>query len=216
MSIATIEQAANSAGLLFMGASNPQEPHGLDDRSGTLVLLGTGRGFWPVFTRSDEYLDGQPHPVDRWSKRIVSGIARQFRASCSFPSDGPPYPPFISWALGTGRFHTSPVGMLVHDEVGLMISLRGALHFNEILSLPDTEQTSPCIDCPAPCSTACPVGALRQDSYDVKACRGCLDQPQGAACMTDGCAARLACPLSAGAGRTPAQSALHMKAFHPR
>ena len=34
--------------------------------------------------------------------------------------------------------------------------------------------------------------------------------------MDNGCRARRACPLSAGADREPAQSAHHMKAFHPR
>ncbi len=180
-----------------------------------LVLLGTGPDFWAEFTAAPEYADGLPHPVDRWSKRVIGVLAQTLNGSCSFPSDGPPYAPFVRWAMDTGRFWQSPAGMMVHDRVGLMISIRGALHLPDPLDLPPAP-VAPCSDCAAPCATACPVGALSaQQGYDVDACHAYLDTVGGQDCMTRGCIARRACPVSAGALRSDAQSALHMRAFHP-
>lgn len=212
MRFEALEHGAAEAGLLIMGAL-----HSGDGDAGTVVLLGTGPGFWPVFSQSPEYEDGRPDPVDRWSKRVVGALAKGAEGNCQFPSDGPPYPPFIAWALGTGRAFQSPTGMLVHDTVGLMISYRGAILFEDRLALPHAVGASPCDSCrDRPCVTACPVGALSDTAaYDVPACHAFLDSRAGQDCMARGCAARRACPVSAGAGRDPTQSALHMKAFHP-
>ncbi len=119
-------------------------------------------------------------------------------------------------ALRTGRIWESPVRLLVHDRAGLMVSFRGALALRERLALPPAP-ARPCDSCPdRPCLTACPVGALGAEGYDVPACRGFLDTPAGADCMARGCAVRGACPVSASHGRLDAQSAFHMRQFHPR
>lgn len=199
-----------------MGSLHPRHVHTAEEAVGTIVLLGTGAGFWHAYSAAPESNDDLPNPVDRWSKRVVGSIAQSLGATTSFPSDGPPYPPFISWALATGRFFQSPVGMMVHDTVGLMISLRGALHLPFKIDLSDAPATSPCETCAAPCTTACPVNALSVDEpYNLKACHDFLDTTSGTDCMLRGCKARRVCPLSAGANRPDAQSALHMKAFHP-
>ncbi|MDP5220127.1 ferredoxin [Ruegeria sp. 2205SS24-7] len=210
-----IEALAAERGLIVMGAFHPRQVYGPEHGTGTLVLLGTGPEFWSVFSHATEYRDGHPHAVDRWSQRVVGGLARHLDVSCSFPFGGPPYEPFIDWALKSGRCWQSPVGMLVHDKVGLMISFRGALHLDAAIPLPAPPVSAPCATCEAPCTVACPVGALSAEApYDLAACHGFLDTDAGTACMTQGCAARRACPVSAGAGRTDAQSALHMRAFH--
>ena len=124
-------------------------PHGLFvmgtliDESSTIALIGAAPTMWQVFTRSMAYQDRQPDPLDRWSKQIITPIAQELGAKAHFPSDGPPYPPFIQWALASHRFWQSPVGMLVHDMAGLMISLRGALEVH-------TENQSAGIETPAP------------------------------------------------------------------
>ncbi|MEY8838756.1 ferredoxin [Cribrihabitans sp. XS_ASV171] len=183
---------------------------------GTLILLGAGPEFWPVFRSSPEALDTAPHPVDRWSERVVGALARQFEAQAFFPFGGPPYAPFIDWALASRRAFSSPTGMLVHDTVGMMISYRGALHLAQEIALPVPSGASPCTTCDAPCTTTCPVNALSATQpYDLDACHSFLETSAGSDCMTRGCAARRACPLSSGAGRSHAQSAHHMSAFHP-
>ncbi|SMP19007.1 ferredoxin [Shimia sagamensis] len=208
MTLESIQTAAADAGLLTMGA--------LHEDGKTIVLFGTGPEFWAALSASPEYLDGKKHPVDRWSKRTVGELANAFDGTCRFPSDGPPYPPFIRWALESGQFFQSPVGMMVHPEVGLMISLRGALILPTEIPLPQQGTSSPCLTCEAPCATACPVDALGADTgYNVAACHAFLDTEDGSECMSRGCIARRACPHSAKSGRTDAQSALHMRSFHP-
>lgn len=210
--------AADAAphGLIVMGALHPRaaQAKGLDN--GTLVLLGAGPGFWPVYSASPEAADGTPDPIDRWSTRVIGALARGYGARALFPFGGPPYQPFIDWAVKSGRAFTSPVGMLVHDTVGLMISYRGALHFQTELPIEAARVPSPCNSCmERPCATTCPVGALSDHaSYDLALCHDFLDTHRGQDCLTHGCAARRACPVSAGAGRGQAQSTHHMKAFH--
>ena len=65
-----------------------------------------------------------------------------------------------------------------------------------------------------PCLTACPVGALDGQGYDLAACHRFLDTDAGCDCMAMGCAVRRACPISQRFARNPAQSAYHMTAFH--
>lgn len=210
MTYNAVNQGALQHGLFIMGALHPRQVYGPDDEVGTLLLLGTGAGFWPIFSRSEEYCDGQKDPLDRWSKRVIGALQMAHGATAgSFPSDGPPYPPFIDWALKSGRFHSSPVGMMVHDSAGLMVSLRGALLFDHAFEIPAATAGSPCDSCAGqPCRNICPVEALGA-TYDVAACKPWVT----ADCLHRGCLARRACPLSKSHGRLDAQSAFHMKAF---
>lgn len=216
MTYTRILTAANRAGLLTMGALHPGQVQAKGLTGGTLILLGAGDAFWPVFSAAPEALDGQPDPVDRWSTRVVGGLACDLGAQAYYPFGGPPYTPFIDWALKSGRAYASPTGMMVHDRVGMMISYRGALHFPETFDIPTPTSASPCETCvDQPCTTACPVAALGANTpYDLTACHNYLNTNPGQSCMMQGCVARRACPISTGAGRHPDQSALHMKAFH--
>ena len=209
MKLAEIASAAAERQLGVMGVVQDDLPDGV----ASLALLGPLEpGFWPAFTASPEYLDGAPDPLDRWSHRVITGMAEALNAIPFFPFGGPPYQPFIAWAKASGRAHSSPVGLLVHDTAGLMISYRGALGFADRIDAP-APPPSPCESCDTrPCLTACPVDAFASGSYDVAACKADLDRP-GNDCMTRGCAVRRACPISQGHGRLEAQSAFHMRAF---
>ena len=94
----------------------------------SLVLLGpAGPDFWPHVTAAPEFADGAPDPLDRWSLRVIGALASDLGARAVFPFDGPPWPSFTGWARRSGRAWSSPVGLLVHDTTGLMLSYRGAL-----------------------------------------------------------------------------------------
>jgi hypothetical protein len=209
--IATIARAAQAHHLVALGALHlaPDEVPGHQ----SLVLLGPGGpGFWPHVSAAPEFADAAPDPLDRWSHRVITALAHDLGARAIFPWDGPPWPPFTGWARRSGRAWPSPVGLLVHDSHGLMLSFRGALALPHRLALP-AAAARPCDSCAdQPCRSACPVGALSPDGYDVPACKSDLDRP-GNTCMARGCAVRRACPASAGADRTEAQSAFHMGYF---
>ena len=193
--------------------SLPADPAFCPPDARTLVLIGPQGRWWQSLVTSDEWRDSQPHPVDRWSKRVLNAIATGLGGTALFPSDGPPYPPFLHWAKATARMWQSPVGMLVHAKAGLWVSFRGVLALPFPLDLPPA--TNPCTQCPGqPCRTACPVGALTPSGYDTAACHAFLDTPPGTDCMSQGCAARRACPLGQSHARSPAQSAYHMRQFH--
>lgn len=213
-----ISAAARAQGLEIYGAFHPAAPRAQGLSSGTLVLLGTGAEFWPIFTRSAEYTGAGPDPVDRWSSRVVGALAQSLGAQAYFPFGGPPYTPFVNWALASGRAFTSPSQMLVHDTHGMLISYRGALHFDQSFDIPPPPLAhSPCATCTTqPCLNTCPAHALAEGGpYYLDACHQHLDTPAGAACMTQGCLARCACPQSKGAGRRIEQTAHHMRYFHP-
>lgn len=203
----TCEPAAEDLQLEVLGA--------LHEGDDTIYLLGPHEpGFWQVFTESDEYRDGAPDPLDRWSKRVIGELAESWGGTAIFPSDGPPYPPFQAWARASGRAWDSPVGMLVHDTTGLWISYRGAVRVPGLRPLPSTGD-KPCLNCDAPCLKACPVSALGPKAYDVPKCKEHLNGEDLANCMTQGCAVRRTCPAGQSYGRLPSQSAFHMKVFNP-
>ncbi|MCY3874390.1 MAG: ferredoxin [Rhodobacteraceae bacterium] len=216
--IADIAAEVRKPGLAVYGVAHDANARGDPYRS--VVLLGPATGFWDVFTLSPEYRDGDPDPLDRWSRRVISRIAQSVEAEPLFPFGGPPYQPFPGWALESGRCWASPVGLLVHDHTGLMISFRGALGFefavDEDISSAEAAGASgrPCNGCSKrPCVSACPVGALSESGYDVDRCKAFLRTAAGHDCMERGCAVRRSCPISAGAGRPSSQSAFHMNAF---
>lgn len=215
VSLDRIEQAAAKHRLEIFGAFHPDATDGLPDAGGTLVLLGPdGPTFWEYFQAQPEYNDGKPDSLDRWSERVVDDLARSFSGQSFFPFGGPPYQPFIAWARKSGRAWLSPVNMLVHDTAGLFVSYRGAIWLADHLALPSLP-ANPCTTCrDKPCLGSCPAKAVSLGNYDVAGCHEFLDLPGGKDCMRQGCLVRRSCPVSLGYGRTPAQSAFHMKAFH--
>ncbi len=195
------------------GFAVPQDEDGLPPGTRTLLLIGPAEpGFWPHLTAQPEW-DGQPDPVDRWSRRVIGRLASDLGAKALFPFGGAPYHPFYAWALRTGQVCDSPVRLLVHARQGLMVSFRGALALKEAVALPPPSPR-PCDTCAAPCLTACPAGALTGAGYDLPGCHGFLDTGDGQNCMTGGCQVRRACPVSQSYARLPQQSGYHMRQFH--
>lgn len=212
MSLARLETAAHAHNLAIFGTCQAKPSD--DVGTGTIVLFGPSEpGFWDHLTTQPEIKDNAPDAIDRWSSRVISQLAETCKGRALFPFGAPPRP-FITWALRSGRAWSSPVGLLVHDKAGLMVSYRGAILVPETLDARPTS-TSPCDTCAdQPCLSACPVKALTANGYDLEKCHGFLDQSGGAPCMAKGCAARRACPISKSYGRQPEQSAYHMRQFH--
>jgi hypothetical protein len=208
-----IARAAAADGLAVVGAFHPGAEDLPPEGCATLVLLGPGGPeMWEAFTASAECSDGEPHPMDRWSTRVIGALAERFGAAALFPFGGPPYQPFQRWAVRAEGARTSPVAMQVTPERGLWASYRGALAFGTRLDLPLAAHTDPCAGCAAPCLTACPVGAFTDGTYDVPKCTGHVQGVDGAGCR-EGCLVRRACPAGAGMDLPAAQRAFHLDAF---
>ena len=200
----------SGTGLRVLGQCAAGPADGLDAPSAVLLLGPDEPAFWEVFATSPEALDGDADPLDRWSRRVIDGLAATCGAAAIYPFGGPPFLPFQTFATRSGQAWASPIRFLVHADLGLWVSFRGALVLADTTARP-AHARRPCADCAAPCVTACPVDAFA-DGYDVAACKRHIASPAGADCMAQGCRARRACPVGAGL-RLPAQAAFHMEAF---
>ena len=208
-------------GLHLRGGLHPKSDDGVPPLPtgvvpGTLVLVGNvGPGLWPVFSRSPEAKDGDPHPLDRWTRRVINQIAAEVDARPLFPFGAPPYLPFQRWAMRAEPVAPSPLGILIHPDYGLWHAYRGALAFADRLPLPPRiDRPCPCDSCvDRPCLSACPVNAFTNRGYDVPSCIRHIDGPAGSECMNAGCLARQACPIGARYVYDKAQAAFHMRAF---
>ena len=197
------------SGLRVLGICRGGPADGLG-RDATVVLLGPDEpDFWGIFTASAEAQDGAPDPLDRWSRRVIDALAAGCGGAAIYPFGGPPYLPFQTFATRSGQAWPSPIRFLVHADMGLWVSFRGALVIDG--AVPSVAARQPCDTCAAPCTTACPVDAFAT-GYDVAACKAHINGPDGTDCISLGCRARRACPVGAGL-RLPAQAAFHMEAF---
>lgn len=206
-----LERALAAEGLAVVGAVHPGPVDGAPPGTQTLLLIGAdGARMWPVFAAAPEYADAAPDPLDRWSRRVLDRVAAAHGATALYPFTGPPWQPFLRWAAIGERTRPSPVKMPVSPSRGLWAAYRGALALPRRLALAAEARSDPCLACPAPCLSACPVDAFAGPAYDVVACVGHAAGPQGSACR-EGCLVRRACPV----GEAPlgAQRRFHMAAF---
>lgn len=217
MMILEVMRAIDAAGLAHRGTvqlEDDEQREGLNARS--LVLVGfSGDQGWDAFTASAEWHQGEVDALDRWSCRVIGGIAREVGAKALFPFEGPPWWPFQKWGLRAEAASASPIGILMHPKWGLWHSWRGALAFQLNLHAPEPAiSVSPCETCEgAPCLTACPVHAFADAEYDVTRCLSFLEGIDGKRCMTAGCMARRACPVGIEYRHLGEQARFHMKAF---
>lgn len=203
--ISEIEELLRPHGLVILGL--------LPDA----VLVGNaGSSLWRHFERSAEFMDGQPQPMDRWSKRIGLAVAKKLDAHPVFPFEGPPYPPVLAWALKSGQAQPSPISMYIHRDYGLWHAYRFVLFFSEplpgIISM--VEMESPCLSCvEQPCLEACPVDAFDENIYRVHDCIDFLASDEHSPCRQEGCGARRACPVGVEYHYRSRHARFHMDAF---
>lgn len=218
----TIQNLLEPHGLFLLGAMQVSEQDHVPDIAESrparqLLLIGNGgSSLWPAFSQSTEFRDGQADPLDRWSKRVGGEIAARLDGRAIFPFDGPPYPPFLSWARKTGQVLPSPVSISMHAKFGLWHAYRFALAFSEPRAgIPvQAEFSSPCVSCKdQPCLKACPVNAFTGSAYKVHQCIDYLVHTTETACRKQGCEARRACPVGREFTYLPAHAKFHMDAF---
>jgi hypothetical protein len=211
--LAEVNGLLQTHGLVVLGLAETSA----QDQKAYLALVGnTGSDMWSAFLESPEFAEGEPDPLDRWSRRIGSAIAATLGAEVVFPFDGPPYPPFLRWAQQTGLAFPSPLSMFIHKHHGLWHAYRFALQLQGIVTGHVTRQdaTSPCLSCETrPCLDACPVDAFSTDVYKVDDCVAYLREQADSICRKMGCKARRACPVAVENQYLPDHAQFHMEAF---
>ena len=222
MMLDKILNCASQYGLVarggFVVADQDNVPDIGADAAQSLILFGNaGSSLWECFSASDEYLDGNPEPLNRWSERIGNQIADLFGGLALFPFGEPPYQPFLQWAKKSESLRSSRLGMLIHPQYGLWHAYRFAVAFPTVpdgMVKVEADQDI-CARCPdQPCLSSCPVDAFTGQYYDVERCYGYLREDPQNSCLTQGCAARLACPEGLRFRYQPDHARFHMAAFY--
>ena len=196
----------------------PTLPNGAQ-AAGVWMVGVIGSAFWPHFKASTFYNDGQPHPLDRWSRAIGEDLATRWRGIALFPFDGPPYHPFQRWADRAEATQPSRMMLRIHPAFGLWHAYRFALAVPlapaaTTTPVPSMASAELCATCTGqPCLQACPVGAYTGETFLLEACAGHLHSGRGGECMQSGCLARRACPVGSGFMYTEEHAAFHMQAF---
>lgn len=216
-----LTRSLSALGLILRGGFHPapeDEVPALPDGgvARTLLVIGNaGPQMWQVFSGAPERSDGRADPLDRWTERSLGPLAAGLGAAAHYPSDGPPYRPFLRWAQKAEGLRASPLGMLIHPRYGLWHAYRAAFVFQAVLKLPQPDEApSPCETCAdKPCLTTCPVSAFQIGRYDVPACVAHIGSAEGRPCLTQGCLARRVCPIGRDFSYDPPQAAFHMEAF---
>ncbi len=197
----------------FSMFSGPDEMQGK-----SAALIGNrGRAMWQRFSASDIATDGQPNPLERWTKAVMQPLTSIHNAHVLFPflEGSERYWPFQQWAKVALGLQQSPPGLLIDPVYGLWHAFRAVLVFDQEFDVEETRQVAhPCYDClDKPCLNTCPVDAITPTKYRVNACRQHLISQQGQQCSSTGCLARNACPVGREHAYSSAQQEFHMNAF---
>lgn len=189
--------------------------HVLPGCRSVLVVGSGGTALWEDFLRwADEAperaaLDGplDARVVDLLEQVPSSPSRRWVRCAADDGQDID----FRSLARDAGLGQPSRLGLLLHPTYGPWMALRAACFTQE--ALPPTGPAlgpSPCEGCAAPCSAACPVGAVGPNGWAFAPCVGF--QERDATCH-GGCLARSACVVGREHAYGPTQHRYHQ---HPQ
>jgi ferredoxin len=194
----------------------------LPGASATVILGSGGPTFFEHFERSPEAGDGAPHPLDRFTARVVAVLAAGTLPALGiahalyYPFVGHgPLIPFQRLGRAAGLGAPGPLGLQIHPEFGPWWAYRALLVVasRDALALAGDAPADGCAGCSAPCVTACPAGAVSRDGFAIPAChaRRLAAEP----CRLS-CDARIACIRGPAYRYSERQLAFHMRASLPR
>jgi epoxyqueuosine reductase QueG len=185
------------------------------------VVVGSGGPtFFERFARdAPEAHDGAPHPLDRFTARIVGeavggalapiGVAH----ATYFPfAHAAPLIPFQRLGRAAGLGGPGPLGLQIHPVFGPWWAYRALVVIDRDLP-PGPPPGDGCAGCDAPCVAACPAGAVAVTGFVVPACHA--RRLSAEACRLS-CAARIACVRGPAHRYSDGQLAFHMAASLPK
>jgi epoxyqueuosine reductase QueG len=182
------------------------------------VVGGGGRRFFEGFSAASEAADGQRHPLDRYTARVVRAAVAgalaggHLRYAVAHPFDADPVIPFQRLGRAAGLGGPGPLALQIHPVFGPWWAYRALIVLDGPLPPADAPGDA-CAGCPAPCVAACPARAVSRDGFDVLACHA--HRTAAPECQLS-CAARLACIRGPEHRYSDQQLAFHMRASMPR
>jgi len=183
------------------------------------LIANGGSSFWTQLQIS-EFKDN-PNPVDEYSyslaEQLVATLNTAEPYSILYPSTQPV--PLMQLGKLVGWSSPSPLGLGLHPSYGPWFAYRALIMSaqplqTELTPIVDTETHSAmvgseCVNCAAPCVTACPANAVSQSStFNIENCAGYRLQTNSG--CADTCHARYACPVGQQHQYSDAQTAHHM------
>lgn len=170
-----------------------------------LVLGSGGPALWQALNRAvradRRLLTKHQHPLDDFVARAIAQADPSpppSRRWLRCAGDEVEQIDFRSLALAAGLGHQSRLGLLLHPVYGPWLGLRAACFSQEVL--PQTGSLrglGPCLNCSAPCMSACTGNAVPATSWERFSILKCTEfRKLSPACRT-GCDARRACPVGA-------------------
>lgn len=225
--LADLDQSLGALGMARFGRFTIESRHCPKGREAIAgrdaFLIGNAGGrMWEVFSRSGFLSDGEPHPMDRWTRDGVTTLCAEFGFDPLFPFEKP-FWPFQQFAIAATGMKSSPLGLLIHPEYGLWQAYRAVLVLgasqksrSQISGLAghDEKLIHPCDNCvDKPCLSACPVEAFTGTTLEADLCRTHLASGEDPDCMGIGCRARAACPVGKAYEYPQAQVQFHMRSF---
>ena len=193
-----------------------------------MIVGSGGRELFARFREAPERRDGQPSPLDRFTRAAIGAAAAEALQGLAgghrllFPfTDSLPALPFQRLGRAAGLAGPGPLGLQIHPFFGPWWAYRGliALSLAEVTWSEATWAAGPgaplgdgCAGCPAPCVDACPAGAVRLAGFSVPDCHARrLASPD---CRLS-CVARIRCVRGPEHRYTDEQLAFHMAASMP-
>lgn len=184
-----------------------------------------GRELFARFRDAPERRDGQPSPLDRFTRAAIAAAAAETLRGLSgdhrllFPfTDSLPALPFQRLGRAAGLGEPGPLGLQIHPVFGPWWAYRGLIALalsDEAWAAAGADAPSVdggCAGCPAPCVDACPAGAVRLAGFSVVDCHARrLASPD---CQAS-CVARIRCVRGPEHRYTDEQLGFHMAASMP-
>ena len=230
-SFSELDGYLNELGMAVLGGFylRPEEAAQFTRSSGAvagLVVSSHGRSMWQVFQKSSFYADQLPNPLDRWTKSVLEKLSLKTRTELALPFDRP-FPPIQEWTKRATGISNSPLGILMHPRYGLWFGLRGVFFFKVNVENQDVNKlihrqfndNKPCDLCvEKPCLSGCPVSAFDESGLNVNTCFSHLAKTISSSfepdCLSNGCAAREACPVGNEYRYCSEQMHFHMKSYY--
>jgi len=190
----------------------------LPSAAGALVVGAGGRAFFQGFAASPESRDGQPHPLDRYTARVIAaGVSAALagtavRHAVAYPFGVDPIVPFQRLGRAAGLGGPGPLALQIHPVFGPWWAYRALIALDRSVGAAPALGDA-CAGCPAPCVAACPGRAVSRAGFQVAACHA--HRVAAPDCHAS-CAARIACIRGPEHRYADEQLAFHMRASMPR
>lgn len=201
-SLSNLKEAAQQVGLNLVGVADGRPyQHILPDCQTAIVFANGGRDLWTHFLEdlraNPSHLTETAHPLDDFIGRWIQSVdpnpdSTRRWIQCAEESDV--FIDFRPLAVSAGLGTPSLLGLVIHPEYGLWVSMRAVLLSTAVFeATPMNTNPSPCAQCvEKPCISACPGKAVTISGWSVQQCA--TFHGESTLCATQ-CHSRQSCPV---------------------